>query len=69
MDVAVLVDRKRLDDALDAILDNAVKATSAGDTIAIEGHAEDGIARIDVSDWLRNRARLAAENFDRSGRG
>ena len=49
-DVAVLVDRKRLDDVLDAILDNAVKATSAGDTIAIEGHAEDGIARIDVSD-------------------
>jgi two-component system, OmpR family, sensor kinase len=46
----ILVDRKRLDDAFDAILDNAVKATKDGDTIAIVARADESVALIEVSD-------------------
>jgi signal transduction histidine kinase len=49
-ELVVLADRRRLDDALDAILDNAVKATRESDTISIVGRAEGELAVIEVSD-------------------
>jgi two-component system OmpR family sensor kinase len=46
----VFGDRKGLDSALDTIVDNAVKATSAGDSITIVGRGEGPTAVIEVAD-------------------
>ena len=46
----VIGDRERLETALDALLDNAVKATGAGDRIAIELRADGQSAVIEVAD-------------------
>jgi signal transduction histidine kinase len=43
-------DRHRLDSALDALLENAVRATRAGERIAVRGCAEGDIAVIEVTD-------------------
>jgi signal transduction histidine kinase len=43
-------DRQRLDCVLDALLDNAVRATDVGDEISIVGRAEGETAVIEVSD-------------------
>jgi two-component system, OmpR family, sensor kinase len=43
-------DRQRLDCVLDALLDNAVRATDVGDEIAIIGRAEGETAVIEISD-------------------
>jgi two-component system OmpR family sensor kinase len=43
-------DRHRLDCALDAVIENAVRATSEGDWISIRSWAEDNVAVVDISD-------------------
>jgi two-component system OmpR family sensor kinase len=43
-------DRQRLDCVLDALLDNAVRATDVGDEISIVGRAEGETAVIEISD-------------------
>jgi signal transduction histidine kinase len=46
----VLVDRDRLDAALDALIENAILATSDGDAIAVRALDRDGVPVLAVSD-------------------
>jgi signal transduction histidine kinase len=46
----VLVDRERVDCAVDALVENAVKATGPGDAIALRASVEDGAAIVMVAD-------------------
>jgi signal transduction histidine kinase len=48
--VLTSADRDRLDSAIDAVIDNAVRATRPDDTIAIAGRAEGGAAVIEIRD-------------------
>jgi signal transduction histidine kinase len=43
-------DRHRLDSGLDAIIENAVRATSAADGVSITGRADGNVAVIEISD-------------------
>jgi signal transduction histidine kinase len=43
-------DRHRLDSALDAIIENAVKATSVADGVSIVGRSDGNVAVIEISD-------------------
>jgi signal transduction histidine kinase len=49
-DVTVLADRDRLAVALDALLENAVAHTTAGDAIELGAHVDDGFAVVTVAD-------------------
>jgi signal transduction histidine kinase len=49
-DGTLLADRDRLDAALDAVLENAVAATSTSDSIVIVGRERDGDAILEVTD-------------------
>ena len=55
-------DAERLAAALDALIENAVKATDAGDEIVLRARAEDGLAVLEVSD---RGVGIAAEHLDR----
>jgi signal transduction histidine kinase len=46
----VVADRDRIDAAIDAIVENAVEATTASDSIVIVGRAEEGDAVIEIRD-------------------
>jgi signal transduction histidine kinase len=46
----LLADEERLESTLDALIENAVKFTNDGDTIAIAGRAEGEVAVIEISD-------------------
>jgi signal transduction histidine kinase len=46
----VLIDRERIECALDALIENAVNATADGDSIAVAARIESGEATIDVTD-------------------
>jgi signal transduction histidine kinase len=46
----VLVDAARIDCALDALIENAIKATARGDAIALAAHARGGVPVLTVSD-------------------
>ena len=46
----VPVDRPRIDDALDALIENAVKATVPGQRIVLRALARDGVAVLQVAD-------------------
>jgi signal transduction histidine kinase len=59
---SIMGDRERIEEALDALIDNAVKATEDGDRIAIELRAERNVAVIQVADSGRG---VAPEDFDR----
>jgi two-component system, OmpR family, sensor kinase len=50
-------DEERIEAALDALIENAIKATDAGDRIAIELHAEGDCAVIEVADTGRGLAK------------
>lgn len=49
-DGTLWADRHRLDLVLDALLENAVRATEIGDNISVTGRVEGGVAVIDVAD-------------------
>jgi signal transduction histidine kinase len=49
-DGTVLVDRGRIDAALDALIENALKATSDGDAIALGAEDHGGVPVISVAD-------------------
>ena len=49
-DARLLADRDRLDCALDALIDNAVQATDAGDRIAVRANADGTEAVITIAD-------------------
>jgi signal transduction histidine kinase len=59
---SIMGDRERIENALDALIDNAVKATLEGDRIAIELRNEDGVAVIEVAD---SGPGVSPEDFDR----
>jgi signal transduction histidine kinase len=59
---SIMGDRDRIENALDALIDNAVKATLEGDWIAIELRNEDGVAVIEVAD---SGPGVSPEDFDR----
>jgi signal transduction histidine kinase len=66
----VLVDRARIDCALDALIENAIKATAAGDAIALRAVASGGEPTIVVADQgigvaLEHRERIF-ERFARA---
>ena len=78
-DGTVLVDRGRIDAALDALIENGIKATSDGDAIALGAEDHGGVPVLSVSDrgigvGLEHRERIF-ERFARirpaggSGRG
>jgi signal transduction histidine kinase len=46
----LLVDRERIDCVLDALIENAIKATDAGDRIAVEARADGPVPVLAVSD-------------------
>jgi signal transduction histidine kinase len=46
----VLVDRERVDCAVDALVENAVKATGPGDPISLRASVDDGAAVITIAD-------------------
>jgi two-component system OmpR family sensor kinase len=46
----VVADRDRIDAAIDAVVENAVEATTASDSIVIVGRAEDGQAVVEIRD-------------------
>jgi signal transduction histidine kinase len=46
----VLVDRARIDAALDALIENAIKATRPGEAIALRALVRDGVPAIEVAD-------------------
>jgi signal transduction histidine kinase len=55
-------DEERIEVALDALIENAIKATDVGDRIAVELRAEDDCAVIEVSDSGRG---IASGDLDR----
>jgi signal transduction histidine kinase len=59
---SIMGDRERIEEALDALIDNAVKATEEGDRIAVELRAEGGAAVIEVAD---TGAGVSPEDLDR----
>ena len=59
---SVVGDRERIETALDALIENAVKATEPGERISVELRAEGGDAVIEVAD---SGTGIAPENFDR----
>jgi two-component system, OmpR family, sensor kinase len=58
----VMGDRERLENALDALIDNAIKATEDGDRIAVRLRAEGDVAVIEVVD---SGTGIAPEDLDR----
>jgi signal transduction histidine kinase len=67
---AVMGDPGRIADALDALIENAVKATRPGDRIAVEVRGEAGAAVIEVADSGRGIAPEDQERvFERFWRG
>jgi signal transduction histidine kinase len=66
----VMGDPERIADALDALIENAVKATRPGDRIAVEVRDEAGTAVIEVADGGRGIAPEDQERvFERFWRG
>jgi signal transduction histidine kinase len=66
---AVRADRESLRIALDALLENAVKYTEAGDPIELEARAADGILELRVADGGRGLAPNARDRiFERFAR-
>ena len=59
---SLMGDRERIENALDALIDNAVKATGEGDRITIELRNEKGVAVIEVAD---SGTGISPDDFDR----